>query len=514
MTLLQRFDSPTLPLIGPSGFPTAKYVERLRHPYMTENSRRAREFRFEVCRTNPILFGLHYLRPHLTITDAQGRQLHTLAAMHVEIASAARRWAVPNLGPKAVRDAWVWPRRSGKTCWAFLLIPLWALAFEHRKYLVFYSDVKDQSERHLSTLKMELVDNERLRRDFPNLCEPLRTDGHVVRNSASAYLARSSAMIEAKGMNSATLGVKFRERRPDALALDEIEPVEGRYSPDLKKRRLIDMIDGILPCNEEAVVSLTGTTVAADSIMHDVIRGETWVQAERFAVHHTPGIVADPITGEETSCWPARWDLEYLRNDRLTNPRSHAKNFENAPIDPDGTFWTSEHIAYKDIQDSLTDRILVIDPAAKSGRKNDETGIGKFGFDSARQQMVVEDVVGVRLPPDQLRARVRATVEIHKIRTVLVDVTNGGSWVVNGLDDMPRGTRIVPVHIGGRSKLDRITELHDRYLRTPPMVVHARPIPKLESLLCSYPNVMFDDQIDVVALAAQWFIDGPAKVGK
>lgn len=515
MTVLQRTDAAPLPLVGPPGFPTAKYVERLTHPYMAANTRAGREFRFEVCRMNPLLFGLHYCRRHLGLVDpATGDTVHSFAEFHVEMAVAARRWAMRELGSGQVRDAWAWPRKSGKTTMALLVLPLWAMAYRHRRYIVVYSDTEGQAAQHLRTLKLELDDNDRLWRDFPNLCEPMRAGGRAVRSTATSYLAANDTMIEAKGMNSATLGAKFREVRPDCLLLDEIEPQESKYSLEQKNKRLLDVREGIFECNDQAVVQITGTTVCLGSIVDDLVSGRDWVGAENIRVHCTPGIVEDPLTGEERSCWPQRWSLEELRGKRARNPRSWAKNYENRPVSADGTFWRPEHITYATLERELTDRVMVVDPAAKSSKKNDETGIALLGYARDLGRVVVENVAGVRLQPDQLRQRVHATCRIYGVRTILCDVTNGGDWVLNGLEPTPPGVRIVPVQISGRSKLDRITELHDRYLRVPPRVVHAKPLTALEAQMFGYPNVLTDDLIDSVALGAQYLLDGPAKVGR
>lgn len=515
MTTLARVGPAVFPLYGPPEFPVAKYVQRLTHPYMTARSPAADQYRYELCRMNPVMFALHYLgRRHLTMPDDRGRTIHALASMHLELAASARRWAVRDLGAGQVRDAYAWPRKSGKTSWSLLVLPLWAMAYRHRNYLVVYSDTEGQAAQHLSTLKLELADNDRLARDFPDLVEPLRVGGRAIRNTATAYLAANGAMIEAKGMNSATLGAKFRERRPDALLLDEIEPVEGKYSAEQKKRRLTDMIDGIFEVNDSAVVHITGTTVMSGSIVDDLLRGADWVKAQGITVHHVRGIETDPVSGEERSCWPRRWSLDELRAKRERNPRGYSKNYENAPISEDGTFWRAEHITYDPMTDWLTDRILVIDPATKSKKSNDETGIGKLAFAGSMRRVVVEDVIGVRLPPDQLRAQVHATVRRNGIRLILVDTTNGGDHVLNTLNPLPAGVRVKPVHIK-RSKLDRFTDLHDLYLRSPAQVVHARPISGLEAQMLSYPNVLHDDQLDVVALGVEhWLPESFRGAGK
>lgn len=509
MTLLVRTDT-ALPLEGPPGFPVERYLERLTHPHMATS----RAFRFEVCRANPIMFGLHYLRRHMTMKNDIGRPLHALSEFHVELADSARRWALPNLGEAEVRDAWVQPRKAAKTTWMFCILPLWAMAYQHRSYIAAYSDTVDLVARHLASLRQELRDNDRLRRDFPALCEPMREGRRALRDNSTAYLAANGTMIEVKGMNSATLGVKWRELRPDTILVDEMEPQEGKWSADQAARRLRDLREGIFEVNDEAVVQITGTTVMHSSIIHQITEGADWVAAENIRVHHTKGIIADPITGDERSCWPQKWSLEQLREKRRRNPRNFSKNYDNAPVGENGTHWRQEHFVYDPLTRWIDERILVVDPTGKSGKKNDETGIAKMGYSRTTRQVVVEDVVGVRMEPDHLRARIHATCTLHGIRLVIVDTTNGGTWIVNTLRrGAAAGLRVEQVSIS-RGKPDRFAELLDRYLCSPPRIVHARPISTLESLMCSYPHVLHDDQLDVVALGAQYFIDGLAKVGK
>jgi hypothetical protein len=511
VTALAPVITSVLPLIGPPGFPTARYVERLTHPYMAENSRRGREFRYQACRMNPIMFALYYLKDHLELTDGNGGKQYALSEFHVDIASSARRWASPNLGPKEVRDAWIAPRYAAKSTWLFLILSLWALAYGHRKFVVVYGDVEEMAELHLKSLRLELANNDRLRRDFPRLCEPATDRGRKVLDNAGGYLAANGHAIMVKGMNSATLGVKLGKRRPDALFFDDIEPVESKYSADMKDKRLVSLIDAILPCSFEAVVQIVGTTVMHSSIIHNMIEGEPWVAAERIEVHHYTGILADLVTGEERSMWPAKWSYEFLCAERLANPRGYSKNFDNNPINADGTYWRPEHFTYGTF--ATDERILVVDPTGKSGKKNDETGIAKLGFSRVLQRMLVEDVIGVRLEPDQLCTRIGTTCRLHGIRLGLVDITNGGTWILKALERDVPFVRWHGVHIS-RGKPDRFAELLDRYLQRPTQVAHARPIPALESVMCAYPKVAHDDVVDVVELGSTYFFEGLAKVGK
>ena len=498
--------SPRVRVEGPPGFPVQKYLDRLWHAARTVNTPEGRAFRYEMCRGDPVAFALYYLREHLELKQEDGTIVRALSELHVDFARSARRWAAPRLEPKAVRDVWVAPRYAAKSTWLFLILALWAMAYGYLKFIVVYGDTEDMVSMHFKTLRMELANNDRLRRDFPELCEPMRASGRNVMDNAGGYLAVSGARIMIKGMNSATLGVKLGQHRPDALFFDDIEPKKGSYSLDKKKKRLEDLIDVILPCNPEAVVQVAGTTVMHGSIIHDMVEGKDWVRAERFQVHHYKGILTDPATGEERSMWPQKWPLEFLHEERAENPRGFAKNYENRPRGEEGTFWVPAHISRPSpaLLAGLSDRIGVVDPAAKSSKKNDETGIAMLSYSGEHERIVVEDVVGVRLDPATLRVRVHTSVLRHRIRLLLVDVTNGGDHVLHTLQNLPNGAKILPVQLR-RSKVDRFTDLHDLYLRR--VVLHARQIWALEEQMFSYPNVGTDDLIDAVCLGVEYFME-------
>lgn len=385
----------------------------------------------------------------------------------------------------------------------FLVLALWALAFEHRKYVVVYADTADQARLHLATLKLELARNERLRRDFPALCEPMREAGATVMNTKDGYVAASGVAIMVKGMDSATLGVKLGARRPDALIFDDLEPKESRYNAELKARRLKDLIEAILPCNHSAVVQVAGTTVMAGSIVADMIENADWVAAENISVHHFPAILIDPETGEERSLWPRKWSLEFLREERRIAPAAYAKNFDNRPVNADGTHWAAEDFVYRDLSQWVDERILVVDPAAKAKKSNDESGLALLSYAGNVRMVMVEQVRGVRMRTDELRALVSRIVTKHGVRLVLVDTTNGGDHVLNTLSPLPPGVKLKELSIR-RGKADRFTELHDLYRRG--RVVHKHELNTLETQMKAWPRTMTDDRIDAVALGTEYLM--------
>lgn len=216
-------------------------------------------------RDDPLLFALVYLGHHLRRAD----ELMSLAQFHLDLCEYAKQWMNPD---DASRDCFIAPRNSGKTTWIFLLLPAWAAAHGHLKFIAAFSDSAAQATQHLQTFKGELDSNLLIRKDYPELCQPLM-GGNVKR-----YVAQSQEMIQqsngfsfsAKGVDSKSLGLKIGNTRPDLLLLDDVEPGESNYSLHEAEKRKRTIIDSLLYLNDRAHVSIVGTTTMSNSLIDQI----------------------------------------------------------------------------------------------------------------------------------------------------------------------------------------------------------------------------------------------------
>jgi hypothetical protein len=292
------------------------------------------KMRRRLCRFDPLLFAILYLGHHLASEETDGET--SVSQFHLDLCREARVWCRKDIGPAESRTAWVAPRGSGKSTWVFLILPIWALAHMHRRYIAAFADSATQAEQHLMSFKLELDGNELLRADHPHLCAPaVRPSGTTVADRQGLYLSKSGCAFAAKGIDSSTLGAKVGNRRPDLILFDDIEPDESNYSLGQKEKRQKTIVNAVLPMNLNAVVVIAGTTVMQGSIIHDIVRQKddsdapTWPREENIQVRYYPAIVTDP-DGTERSLWPQRWTLAFLISIRHT--ASFALNFDNRPV--------------------------------------------------------------------------------------------------------------------------------------------------------------------------------------
>lgn len=495
-------------LVGPPGWDSAPYLERLRHSAMRQFTPGAARHRRRMCRHSPMLWALVYFAPHLT---GQDPNVVSLSEFHVAAADSAREWRRQDLGPAELRTGWTSGRESGKSTWFFLILLLWALAFNHRTFVLAFSYTSRMARRHLVSLRAELDKNELLRYDFPGLCEPAKFGRKSVMDTQDGYAAASGAVVIAAGLDQGTLGIKYENRRPDLILIDDGEPPEGNYSDNEKDKRLKILREAILPMSLSAVVNLVGTTTRMNSIMDNVRKGATWAREENFRARHFPALVVDPETGEERSAWPQRWPLEYLQGIRHT--RSFLVNFQCEPASADGTHWRPEDFVYDEkgaLSQHVIAKVLAIDPAVTSTRRADQTGLAVVGYVGNTHQLLVERAVGVRYDPARLRAMVHKTLRDDPlIRHVVVEVSNGGEYIEQALNPVPNGLRLLTTR-PSKSKLSRITELYDLYQRK--SVVHTRPLQALEAQQLAFPGDT-DDIVDAVETAVRTLREryGPRK---
>ncbi|WMN01679.1 phage terminase large subunit family protein [Rhodococcus erythropolis] len=216
-------------------------------------------------RDDPLLFAIVYLGHHLRRDDGP----MSLAQFHLDLAEYAKTWMNPD---DAGRHCFIAPRNSGKSTWLFTLLPIWAAAHGHLKFIAAFSDSANQATQHLQTFKGELDTNELLRKDYPEFVQPLM-GGNVKR-----YVSQSQEMIQqsngfsfsAKGVDSKSLGMKIGNTRPDLLLLDDVEQVESNYSPHEAEKRKRTILDGIFYLNDRANIALVGTTTMSNSLIDQI----------------------------------------------------------------------------------------------------------------------------------------------------------------------------------------------------------------------------------------------------
>jgi hypothetical protein len=295
--------------------------------------------------------------------------------------------------------------------------------------------------------------------------------------------------------------------------LDDIEGQEGAgYSLYQAEQDLKTITEGILPMNDRAHVRLIGTVHLAGGILDQMVRSVTtkdppaaWITEERFVVTHFEPIVARN-DGRLRSCWPGRWSLEFLQS--IQHTRAYAKSFLNQPSGVEGGYWTDDDFTYGTL-DTLTRRLIRIDPATTTKRSSDRTGIAIVAYSPVEKRCVVEYADGVRLTGRRLGEHLRRLITDwpRKIERCVIEVNQGGDLWHEVLDMLP-----VPIETRTTSisKEIRFAKALDWYQRRPSLVLHAEEFIALEAEMTGFPRAANDDVADAVVGGLEEFLtSGP-----
>lgn len=449
---------------------------------------------------DPFAFALIYLTKHLM--DADGGV--SFSDAHLDWVRQAKRMVVQGAKPAQHRDAYIAPRSMGKSTWFFLIIPMWAAAHGHAKFVAAFADTATQAETHLSTFKHELDTNDLLRADYPELVLPLtRPKGAAVADNRSLYQAKSGFVFAAKGADSSNLGLKVGSQRPDLIVIDDLEPDEQGYSIFQAQKRLSTLLDAILPLNIYARVAMVGTVTMSGSIVHQLVkhaRGigtEDWIKTENFRAHYYPAIVHEN-NGTERSIWPQKWPLEFLKG--IEGTRQYLKNYANDPMGADGDYWRPEDFSYKPVL-GITRKIISIDPAVTSKQSSDFTGIAVVGWSPSERKCVVEKAVAVKLSPADIRTYVLDMIEVDPdINGILIETNQGGDVWTSILHHVTVPIKTVHQSVKKEVRAASVLTLYQRG-----HVEHAEGLTQLEEQMVSFPKGPNDDLVDAVGSAVQLF---------
>lgn len=454
-------------------------------------------YRVGVTVDSPINFGLTYFGGHL---QNQETGLISFSPLHLDMCACALGWRDP--GPQ--RDAWIAPRRSGKSVWQTLILPLWALAHGHRKFWLIFSYVDRQAQIHLRNALKELQSNALLLADFPGLV-PLNRGGEMVQLAGGTSIA-------ARGMAGTNLGIRSGATRPDLMTSDDIEPGENENSPDKVSANRSRLVNSILPMNNRSAVAVVGTVTMHDSLTHDFVhhakkrpgKGE-WVGRQRFTVHHYPA-----LDRKGRSLWPQTWSADDLAAIRAADEHEYALNYECDPTPPkDQTYWTEGQFQF-DSRFPVAARFLHIDVAVTTRETSDFTVMALIAVDASQRRALVERVEWGHMTVPQMRELVWDICDPLEVKPdVRVESNQGGDTWNDSLAPWPVGVSY-ECKSSQHNKITRIRQGHRHFVRR--AVWLPWPMPELQQELIGWhPRAKRDDIPDAISGGLERAFKGVAR---
>ncbi len=268
------------------------------------------------------------------------------------------------------KEAHAAPRGHAKSTLATLILPLWCIAFKHRRFIGVISDTTEQAEEFLESIKAELEVNERLREDFPAVC------GEGSTWKVGKILTRNGVKVTCWGKRKRLRGARFGNRRPDLMILDDLENDEQIDSPEQREKDRKWFFKAVMKSGAAGTVFIViGTLLHYDSLLARLLTQpgwqgkkwqailspshsplwETWEalfsqpgsadaekKADAFFSHHAQAMLAGTRV-----LWPEVEDYHYLMKMRVSDgPAFFDSEKQNEPINPQDCLFQEDWFRY------------------------------------------------------------------------------------------------------------------------------------------------------------------------
>lgn len=303
-----------------------------------------------------------------------GSQLH--GYLYEKLQEMILRAVDTGIGDKECDAA---PRGHAKSTVATLILPIWCIAYKYRKFVLIVSETSAQSEDFISFVKTELESNERLRQDFPEMCD----EGPKWR--ATDIITRNGCRIRGLGAGQKVgRGMRFGAARPDLVIGDDLENDENVISPDQRAKMDRWFFRVLMKVGKQYTCYVViGTLIHYDSLLANLLKKPGWKgkkfravirwsdanglweaweaiftdirvdkeiaekNADAFFAQHREEMLAGTAV-----LWEEEEDYYYLMKMRVSEGPSHFDSEkQNEPINPDDCLFQEEWFQYWDDTD-------------------------------------------------------------------------------------------------------------------------------------------------------------------
>lgn len=387
------------------------------------------------------------------------------------------------------------PRDHAKTTAITMSYTLVCVLFRLADHVMLVSDTEGQSSQFLQDIALELEENVGIRKDF-GIKDFLRltlteiivrmNDGHQFR-------------IIAKGAEQRIRGIKWNNKRPNLIILDDCESDESVESQDRRTKFRRWFFNALIPAGSaRCKVRMVGTVMHFDSLLFRLLKDPNWVGV-CFKAHDD---------AFENILWSERWPrnrLVELRKifARQNNLAGYSREYLNEPIDESDSYFRKSWIKYyTEIPPNLT-YYISSDFAISKKEQADYTVFAVVGVDADNKWYVVD----IRRGHWDSKEIIEVMFSLHDIYDPLAFLVEDGMiWLalssVFNTECMQRlrFPRVIPVGTAGKDKMTRGRALQYRF-RAEGVLLNQNSLwhDDLYFELLRFPLGAKDDQVDALS---------------
>lgn len=446
------------------------------------------------------------------------------------------------------------PRDSAKSSIISLAYVLYCICYKTEAFIVLISNTADQAIGLLNSVKYELESNERLRQDFPEVCEtgrkpmpPRWCRGEIITRNGINVLALSSGQQ--------IRGRRNREARPSLIILDDVE-TSANSTPESSDKLQDWVTKSVFKAGTSTTnIIFTGTihhygsllSQYVDSKAHagwikqiyrSIIRWsdhpelwEKWAQIynfrESFEGEEGPQAAkAFFETNKEVMLqgvevlWPAGktyYELMVMREDE--GPYSFDSEMQNEPIDPRDCCFRMEELHFYDEKESAEDALAPVkdnlinfgacDPSlGKHIKRGDFSAILSAGLDTKTKIIYIRDADIERRQPDKTIDTIIGFQKVRNYRKFAFETNQFQEFVASELTKRAQASG-APVNLKeikhSTDKIARIQSLQPMVKSG--MIRFSRRHTTLLEQMKYFPKGKYDDGLDALEMVVKLCLD-------
>jgi phage terminase large subunit-like protein len=282
--------------------------------------------------------------------------------------------------------AWIMFRESAKTSLAKAFV-LWLITFKKRNYLNVDSFDKENAERILFDIVVEMQTNPRYKSDFGEMYNAKRNADEVTQKRVSNFITNNGVRVEAHSTQESVRGRIHGHQRPDFLLLDDFETNKTKDSKAYTEQVIKHIDEFKTGLDSTAKIIYLGNYITEYGSIQTLI--------ERAKVDNKLKIRLVPAEVNGVPTWEAKYamtDLEAQANGKVSledkkkqfGSLVYSAEMLNQPVDEASQKFFKKWFKYKtreQVEQLRTRKFALIDTALSKNAKSDNTGISIIEVD-------------------------------------------------------------------------------------------------------------------------------------
>lgn len=274
--------------------------------------------------------------------------------------------------------AWIMFRESAKTSFAKIFL-LYLICYKKRNYINVDSFDKENAERILFDVVVELQTNPRIKADFGELFNTSRHSTEATQKRVSNFLTNNGVRVEAHSTQESVRGRIHGHQRPDFLLLDDFETNKTKDSKAYTEQVMRHIDEFKAGLDSSAMILYLGNYITEFGSIQSLM--DRAKDDPRLFIRNVP-VIKD---GKPT--WEAKYSLTYEKGKvdledkkRQLGSQVFSAEMMNQPIDESTQEFFKKNFKYRTKEEVLAKtcrKFATIDSALTRNAESDFSGVTK-----------------------------------------------------------------------------------------------------------------------------------------